>query len=292
MAEKRPALGRGLSALIPDAPISSQSHVPAEVDIDLLSPNALQPRSEFRDESIGELARSIEEHGVMQPILVRRVDMGYEIIAGERRWRAAQKAGLLRVPVVVREVAGSEEHKLLQMALIENLQREDLNPIDQAMAYNRLAGQFGLTQDEIAQAVGKDRSSIANTVRLLRLPEDVRTKVRSGELSMGHARALLAVEDPARISTLASDAVENGYSVRQVEALVNELKTAAVVPAVGAVRHEKERLDANTLDAQQKMRNSLGTSVRIVRRGKGGHVRIDFKDEPALQRIFERVVGE
>jgi ParB family chromosome partitioning protein len=282
MADKRPALGKGLSALIPAAPeILSTS--PTDVDIDLITPNPLQPRREIDEAALADLVSSIRSHGVIQPIVVRPADGGYQIIAGERRWRAAQRAGLLRVPVVVRDVPGGDERALLQLALIENIQREDLNPIEQAMAYRRLVDQFGLTQDDVAAAVGKDRSSIANTLRLLRLPENVRQDVAAGRLSMGHARALLALNDQAAIRTLAADTVARGYSVRQVEALVKKL-------AGGPPARVEARVDVHTRAAEEQMRLSLGTRVQIIRRGKGGSVRIHFKSEDDLQRIYDAVV--
>src|SRR6202140_602341 len=189
--EKRPALGKGLSALIPDAPEPRLG--PLEVDVDRLSPNALQPRGLVDDERLANLPRSIKSNGVIQPIIVRKVGDRFQIIAGERRWRAARRAGLLRVPVVVREIVPGQEKQLLEMALIENIQREDLNPIEEALAYRRLVDEFQLTQEDLAAAVGKDRASVANHLRLLKLPEDVRHEVASGRLSMGHARALLAL---------------------------------------------------------------------------------------------------
>ena len=285
MAEKRRALGKGLSALIPDA-LEPATTAPAELDIDLLTPSTLQPRHDMDEAALEELARSIRTHGVIQPIVVRPIDGRYQIIAGERRWRAAQRAGLLRVPVVMREVPGGDEQTLLQLALIENIQREDLNPIEQAMAYRRLVDQFHLTQEEVAEAVGKDRSSVANTLRLLKLPEEVRRDVAAGRLSMGHARALLTLEDAAAIRKVAAEAVARDYSVRQVEALVKRLAAGA-----GRARPEK-RADVHTRAAEEQMRQALGTRVRIIRRGKGGNVRIDFKSEDDLQRIYERITGK
>ena len=195
--DKRPALGKGLSALIPDAPPAVAAG-PLEVDIDRLSPNELQPRVQFDDEKLEELAQSIKAKGIIQPILVRPLGGGaYRIIAGERRWRAAQRAGLLKVPVVVRDLADGSDQQLLELALIENIQRENLNPLDEAVAYQRLAEQFSLTQEQIAAAVGKDRSSVANLIRLLKLPEEVRADLAAGSLTMGHARSLLSLADEA-----------------------------------------------------------------------------------------------
>src|SRR5687768_7543878 len=207
MADKRPALGRGLSALIPDAPsVPAADHERSlEVDIDQLRPNRFQPRVRMDDGRIEELSRSIRSHGVIQPIVVRRTaDAGYEIVAGERRWRASQRAGLLKVPVVVREIP---DERLLAVALIENIQREDLNPIEEAVAYKRLADEYQLTQEAIADAVGKDRSSVANYVRLLKLPHEVRGNVASGALSMGHARAILGLPDEAAQLRVSRDIV-------------------------------------------------------------------------------------
>src|SRR5262245_10644677 len=197
MMLKRPALGKGLSALIPDAPPPPPSSTSTDVDIDRLAPNDFQPRTIMDDPRLHELAQSIKSNGVIQPIVVRRVGDAFQIIAGERRWRAAKLAGLTQVPVVIKEVSHGDQKSLLEMALIENLQREDLNPIDEALAYRRLADEFQLTQEAIAVAVGKDRASVANTLRLLKLPEEVRTEVAGGRLSMGHARAPWALAGDA-----------------------------------------------------------------------------------------------
>ncbi len=191
--EKRPALGKGLSALIPDLPEPRPSAM-VETDIDRLAPNEFQPRAHVDDARLQELAQSIKTNGVIQPIVVRRIGDRFQIIAGERRWRAAKLAGLLRVPIAVRDVAPGQEQSLLQMALIENIQRENLNPIEEALAYRRLADEFHLRQEDIAAAVGKDRASVANFLRLLKLSEEIRTEVASGRLSMGHARALLGAD--------------------------------------------------------------------------------------------------
>jgi ParB family transcriptional regulator, chromosome partitioning protein len=281
MVEKRPALGRGLSALIPDAGAPQAPALPSgrplELDIDRLQPNHLQPRIHIDDQRLEELAQSIRTNGVIQPIVVRRRAEGYEIIAGERRWRAAQRAGLLRVPVVVRDVP---EEKLLEVALIENIQREDLNAVEEARAYQRLAGEFHMTQEQIAAAVGKDRSTIANVVRLLKLPDDVLAQLSQGDLTMGHARALLGLEDAAALRRVARQVVESRLSVRETELLVRRLSAP---PA----RKEDRSVDANTRAAEEKLRFSLGTRVRIVRKGAGGRIEVDFKDEDELQRLYE-----
>src|SRR4029079_6783875 len=211
--EKRPALGKGLSALIPDVPEASRPPQPHnDVDIDLISPNEHQPRHHLDEARLDELAQSIKTNGVIQPIVVRKVDGGYRIIAGERRWRAAQRAGLLRVPVVVKEMSAAKDSQILEMALIENIQREDLNPIDEAAAYEKLSTEYKMTQEQIAAAVGKDRASVANHLRLLKLPQEVRAEVADGRLSMGHARALLAIQDEAAQRRVARDVIARSLS--------------------------------------------------------------------------------
>ena len=236
--DKRPALGKGLSALIPDEPVRQSTAT--EIDIDRLSPNEFQPRIAVDEPGLGELAQSIKAHGIIQPIVVRQIGERFQIIAGERRWRAARQAGLLRVPVVIKDVAPGREGSLLEMALVENIQRENLNPIDEALAYKRLANEFQLTQEDIAAAVGKDRTSVANHIRLLRLPDEVRSEVASGRLSMGHARALLALSDPANVLKVSRDVIARGLSVRETEALVKKLAEAGestpAAPARGARR--------------------------------------------------------
>ena len=283
MADKRPALGRGLSALIPDAADAPPRDKPFEIDLDRLIPNPQQPRSAFDETSLEELAQSIRRDGVIQPILARRAGDRFEIVAGERRWRAAQRAGLLKAPVIVRDVP---DDRLLEVALIENIQRDDLNPIEEAAAYRRLADEMHLTQDAIAAAVGKDRSSIANTLRLLRLPDEVRHLVSDGSLSMGHARALLSLDSSAAQRQLAREVVAKGLSVRETEALVKRHGAPADAPKPAAKK------DPNTRAAEEKLRLALGTRVEIVRRGRGGNIQIAFTNEEELNRIFERITGE
>ena len=277
MADKRPALGRGLSALIPDTALPAAGEHALEVDSDLLRPNKFQPRTNIDEGKIDELARSIRSNGIIQPLVVRKVDGGYEIVAGERRWRAAQRAGLLKVPVVVRDIP---EDRLLAAALIENIQREDLNPIEEAHAYRRLADEFHLTQEQIADAVGKDRSSVANILRLLRLPQEVRANLGSGALSMGHARALLGLPDEAAQLRVAREVVAKDLSVRETEALVKK----ATQPAAPKELPQK---DVHTRAAEEKLRFVLGARVRIERKRKGGRIEIDFESEDELQRLFE-----
>ncbi len=278
--EKRPALGRGLSALIPEAP---PRETPLEVDLDLLIPNSRQPRLSFDEGRLDELAASIRTNGVIQPILVRRHGREYEIVAGERRWRAAQRAGLLRVPVIVRDVP---DEKLLEVALIENVQRENLNPIDEAHAYRRLTEEMHLTQEQVAASVGKDRTSIANYLRLLKLPAPVQARVAAETLSMGHARALLGIEDTSHIEDTAQTVVARGLSVRDTEALVRRLNqpprpTPAAPPPS----------DIHTRQAEERLRLALGTRVRIVRKGSGGRIEVDFVSEDELQRLFEQLTA-
>jgi ParB family chromosome partitioning protein len=290
MAEKRPALGRGLSALIPPAPpprppaaaVASASATPArptEIDIDLLTPNPRQPRTSIDEHTLEELAQSIRSNGVIQPILVRPSGNRYEIVAGERRWRAAQRAGLLKVPVTIRDI---DDANLLQVALIENIQREDLNPIEEAQAYRRLADELKLSQEAIASSVGKDRATVANYVRLLRLPVEVRNDLASNALSMGHARALLGLTDEVAQRTLAREVVSRQLSVRETEALVRREVTPAPEPPPKVI-------DPNTRAAEEQLKLALGTRTRIVRKGRGGRIEIDFTSEDELHRLFERL---
>jgi ParB family transcriptional regulator, chromosome partitioning protein len=281
MVEKRPALGRGLSALIPDAVVAPQPSLrPHEVDADLLAPNPFQPRTVMDEERIDELARSIRANGIIQPIVVRKAGTGYEIVAGERRWRAAQRAGLLKVPVVVRE---TPDEQLLAAALIENIQREDLNPIEEAHAYRRLTDELHLTQDQIADAVGKDRSTIANTLRLLKLPREMRDSVSAGTLAMGHARALLGLPDEAAQLRVGRDVVAKQLSVRETEVLVKK----SLEPATERAEPPK---DVHLRAAEEKLRFALGTRVRIVRKRRGGRIEVDFGSEDELQRLYEYLV--
>lgn len=323
--DKRPALGKGLSALIPDAPMLAEApRATLEVDVDELEPNRHQPRGRLDGERLDELARSIRAAGVIQPIVVRRLpptaanrpagsgngagslspsqpagDAGrlpaadarrpaakYQIIAGERRWRAAQLAGLTRVPVVIKDIAPDDHGRALAMALVENIQREDLNPMEAAAAYERLVADFHLTQDAIAAEVGKDRATVANYLRLLKLPEEVRADVASGALSMGHARAILALPTGEAQTRLAREVVAKGLSVRETEALVKR-ELARARPAPVAARPK----DVHTRAAEEQLRFALGTRVEIRRRGKGGALVITFTSEDELQRIYEYLLA-
>jgi ParB family transcriptional regulator, chromosome partitioning protein len=279
MADKRPALGRGLSALIPEPIPSSREReaVPRELDIDQLTPNPHQPRGHLEERHLDELAQSIRTHGIIQPILVRRVQDRFEIVAGERRWRAAQRAGLLKVPVVIREVP---DERLLQVALIENIQREDLNAIEEAQAYRRLADEYAMSQEDIATAVGKDRATVANYMRLLRLPAEIRNDLGSASLTMGHARALLGLADEAAQRRVSREIVSRGLSVRETEALIRRELSPRVPPP-------PKKVDPNTRQAEERLKLALGTRARIVRRGAGGRIEIDFGTEEELHRLYE-----
>jgi ParB family chromosome partitioning protein len=288
MATKRPALGRGLSALIPNTapppslePAGVERPRAQELDIDLLVPNPRQPRLQMDDAKLEELAQSIRANGVIQPIVVRKAGDHYEIVAGERRWRASQRAGLLKVPVAVREVP---DDKLLEVALIENIQRENLSPIEEAQAYRRLTDELAMSQEAIATQVGKDRATVANYMRLLRLPAEVRTALNEGALSMGHARALLSLTDDVAQRRVGRDVIARGLSVRDTEALVRrevDVKPGATPKA------DAPRVDPNTRAAEDQLKLALGTRARIIRKGKGGRIEIDFTSEDELQRIFE-----
>jgi ParB family transcriptional regulator, chromosome partitioning protein len=276
---KRKALGRGLSALIPD-PEGDERRPPsaaAEVALSELEPNPYQPRLTIDPGRLAELAASIRASGIVQPILVRRRGERYQIIAGERRWRAAEAAGLASVPVSVREV---KDEQLLELALVENVQRQELSPLEEAQAFQRLQGELGLSQEEIARRVGRDRTTVANTVRLLKLPRELRELLTLGRLDAGHARALLALERAEDQLALGREAARKGLSVREVERRVALLRA----PRGGQRAARKE---PNTAAAEERLRRALGTRVEIARRGKGGAIRVLFKSEAELQRLYE-----
>jgi ParB family chromosome partitioning protein len=257
------------------------------MDVDRLIPNSFQPRTHLDDDRLDDLARSIKSNGVIQPIVVRRTTGDrFQIIAGERRWRAAQKAGLSRVPIVVREVPTGQESSLLEMALIENIQRENLNPIDEAVAYRRLADEFALTQESIAAAVGKDRASVANYMRLLRLPAEIQAEVAVGRLSMGHARALLMLPAESDQLRLSRDVMTRNLSVRETEALVKKAADQLKPPAETT---KAQPSDVHTRAAEDKLRLLFGTRVRIVRQGDRGRIEIDFGSEDELIRLFDQL---
>jgi ParB family chromosome partitioning protein len=279
-AAKRKALGRGLAALIPEPPAppaAAPAEAANEVPTSALAPNPFQPRLAIDPERLGELTASVRESGIVQPILVRRHGSGYQIIAGERRWRAAQAAGLARVPVTVRDVADAE---LLELALVENVQRQELTSLEEAQAFQRLQEEFRLTQEDIARRVGRERSTIANTMRLLRLPRELRDLVGQGRLDAGHARALLALERQDEQIELGREAARKGLSVREVERRVALLRT----PRQGRTAARK---DANTRAAEERLRAALGSRVEITRRGGAGQIKVAFTTEAELNRLYE-----
>jgi ParB family transcriptional regulator, chromosome partitioning protein len=288
MSGKKLVLGRGLSALIPQAasapPASSAAAsggTESLVPLSLIDANPTQPRTVIRAEALEQLARSIQESGIVQPILLRPAAQGrYQIIAGERRFRAAQKLGLSTIPAVVRKIA---DDRVLEFALIENIQREELTPIEEAQALRRLQDELGLTQEALAGKVGKDRATVANTLRLLRLPTEVREELQKGTLSAGHARALLALEDPAAVRELANQIIKTGISVRQVEARVQALRNPKSAKS-------RRKVDANTKAAEEKLRSKLGARVEIHRSRGKGEIRIGFDNEAELNRLYAWVL--
>jgi ParB family chromosome partitioning protein len=280
---RKPALGRGLSALIPTAKPGREGAGVRAVPLALLDANRRQPRRHFDDDGIAELARSIAKTGLLQPVLVTREGERYRILAGERRVRAARQAGLSEVPVLVREGVADRDHLLL--ALVENVQRRDLTALEEAEAYRHLREDFGLTQEDVADRVGKDRATVANALRLLKLAVPVREALESGKITAGHARALLGLSSAADQESLAKEIVRRGLSVRAVEARVLAL-------GKGSGRRKKTRsVDADTRDAEVRLGRALGTRVEIRRKKRGGEVRIAFYSEEELIGLFERLSG-
>jgi len=278
---KKPALGRGLAALIPGATTPERGVF--EIDVDLLDASRQQPRRRFEEDGIDELASSIKESGILQPVLVSKEGERYRIIAGERRVRAAKRAGLARVPVLVREAVADRERLL--MALVENVQRRDLTPLEEAEAFAQLRDQFGLTQEEVATRVGKDRATVANTLRLLKLPASVREAVDDGRLSAGHARPLLTLPSAADQESLAKETIHRGYTVRRVEERAAELLGERKKKRAGKAG------DPETRDAERRLSRALATKVEIRRKRKGGELRIAFYTEEQLIGLFEKLVG-
>jgi ParB family chromosome partitioning protein len=283
-AAKRRGLGRGLSALIPggDAPPPpvGEKRGMLTIGIEHLHPNPTQPRTHFDADKLEELAQSIRENGLIQPIIVRKQDDGYQIIAGERRWRAAQKAGLQDVPVVVKDLADQD---ILAIALIENIQRADLNPIEEALAFERLLAEHQFTQEALAKRVGKDRTTVTNSLRLLKLPEKVRAMVVEGALSMGHARALLGLEDGKQIEKAAQQLASGGGSVRDAERLVAQLRSGADTPAA------KPAPSAAALAVIDQLQAALGTRVRLSEKEGKGKIEVDFHSLAELDRLIDRM---
>lgn len=289
-SDPRKALGKGLSALLPTrAAAAAPSPVaasPTKIPLDAIEPNRAQPRTAFRPAQLAELAASIQAHGIIQPLIVRRSGDRYELIAGERRWRAARMAGLTEVPVIVQDIA---DGNLLEVALIENIQREDLNAMETAIAFNRLAKEFGLSHEEIARRTGKDRTTITNFVRLLKLPEEVQLMLAEHRLSMGHARALLGLPTEELQRQVAEKAASQGLSVRNVEQLVQKL----VEPRERKEEPEAETVDPNVKAAIEELERALGTRVRILEKGKDrGRIEIEYYSADDLDRIYQRIVGE
>jgi len=280
---QRKALGRGLSALLGTTEAEPEQLL--EIDVDRILPNAQQPRRSFDEDSLNELADSIRVHGVIQPILVQVLpDNFYQLIAGERRWRAAQRAGLVRVPAVVREIASDSA---LEIALIENLQRQDLNPMEEAQAYEKLIAEFGLTQEEVARRVGKSRATIANMLRLLRLPLEVQQWITENKLSTGHAKALLALSDLGAIVESARKIIQGNYSVRQAEMLVSRQgkdRGAKDRPSI------PEAIDPNVEAAIHALEQALGTKVTIQESAGKGKIELHFFSFEEMNRLYDALM--
>lgn len=298
--QKKPgkALGRGLSSLLPSksAPVAPapppQPEIKIEsagflkVSIDLVDPNESQPRTEFRPEQLQELSDSIRVNGVIQPLIVRKKGSRYELIAGERRWRASRMAELSEVPVVIQEIA---DDQVLQVALIENIQREDLNAIETAIAFDRLAREFNLSHDEVGKRTGKDRSTVTNMVRLLRLPKEVQLMVANHQLSMGHARAILGLPSEEMQRSVAEQVVSQGLSVRAVEHLIRKL----MEPIPEKEEKQPVRIDPNVQAAIEELERALGTRVRVIEKNKDrGKIEIEYFSQDDLDRIYQQIVGE
>jgi ParB family chromosome partitioning protein len=279
-SERSAGLGRGIAALIPQRPGAEQS--PLEVPIDRIRPNPHQPRRRFDDQSLEILADSVREHGVLQPVVVTEVLDGYQVVAGERRLRAARLAGLDRVPVVVRQLADRQQ---LEVALVENVQRADLDPIEEAHAFRQLIDEFGLSHEDVASRIGRARSTVANTLRLLELHETVQTAVAEGQISEGHGRALGGLDTEAQARVL-STVIDRGLSVRDTEELVRRLREPR--PA----RPTATRVPDPDLDrVEEELRRALGTKVRLARSRRGGRIVIEYYSEEELGRLYERLVG-
>jgi len=279
---KRKALGKGLSALLPESTGAGEGQT--EVEIDRIDPNPFQPRQQIEESKLSELADSLTKQGFMQPVVVRRVGVRYQLIAGERRWRAARLAGFTRVPVMVRQVP---EEQLLELALVENIQREELNPIEEAGAYQRMIGELGWSQEQIAERVSKDRSTVANLLRLLKLPAVIRTAIAAQHLSPGHARPLLALRGADAQIGLAREVVEKGLSVREVEQRVKSLLSQSGATGKGKKKTATARSDPNTHAAEDRLRQVLGTRVRILRKGRSGTIELSYHSEEELGRLYE-----
>lgn len=287
MSKKRSGLGKGLGALLPETDVTSGL---SEAPIGAITPNPRQPRAHIDEARLRELAESIREHGLIQPLVVTRAGDGvYTLIAGERRWRAAQLIGLESVPVVVKDVAPQQT---LELALIENVQRADLNPLEEALAYRQLIDEFGLTQEQVAQRVGKSRVAVANTLRLLKLPDSIQKRLADASLSEGHARALLMLNDTAHMQRLVSQIVASNLSVRQVEELVRRLNAGKPPAKKRKSGKSADGVTANTRSLEDRMRRALGTKVHLYRSSRGGKVVIHFYSEDELDAIYRRITHE
>jgi len=288
---RKTGLGKGLGALIPETSVwqgERDTGAPpqvgvAEVSVDAITPNPRQPRVTLDRVALQELADSIREHGLIQPLIVTQSANGYQLIAGERRWRAAQLAGLATVPVIVKEAAPQQ---MLELALVENLQRADLNPLEEAAAFRQLMDEFRLTQDKVAERVGRSRTAVANAVRLLKLPEPVKARLADGTISEGHARALQALESDAAMLKALATVTHNGLSVRQTEELVRRIL------AEPKTRTKKVVASAETRSLEDRMRRALSTKVNLFRSRKGGKVIIHFYSDEELDAIYRRIIGK
>lgn len=293
---KRRGLGRGLSALISAVPLPTP---PTRlVPLREIHPNPRQPRRFFDEERMAELAESIRQQGVLQPLIVRKVEQGYELIVGERRLRAAHRAGLESVPVVVKEASDAQS---LEMALVENIQREELTPIEEALAYRQLMEEFHLTQEEIASRVGKSRPAVTNLLRVLTLPDEVKEEVDRGRISVGHARALLTLENPQQQLEVARQVIRQGLSVRETESLVARLPRGSSRPALPPASardptlladESKLRPDVHLRAIEEELLHVLGTKVRILPRRKGGRIEIEYYSDEQLESLVHRLRGE
>jgi ParB family transcriptional regulator, chromosome partitioning protein len=281
----RKALGRGLGALLA-SDLTIDLPEPGELEIDSIVPGPMQPRTQFDDESLSQLADSIKAHGIVQPIVVRRLGDHYELVAGERRWRAAKLAGLTKIPAVVKDIA---DNNLLEVALIENVQREDLNPIEEAQAYSKLIETVGLTQEALAERVGRDRSYITNYLRLLRLPEDIQRLVMEKRISTGHARTLLGLPHVDLQRLVARQIISNDLSVRATEDIVRKRTVGTTAPQKSSVH---VAVDPNVRAAETKLRRALGTQVRILEEPTGsGKLEISFFNRQDLDRIYTLIIS-
>lgn len=280
----RKALGRGLGALLSAEGTATAIEETNEVPIDLIDPGALQPRSVFDEAKLEELAKSIRTNGVVQPVLLRRKGSRFELIAGERRWRAAERAGLTKIPAVVRNVS---DDKVLEIALIENIQREDLNPIEEARAYKKLIETLGLTQETVGERVGRDRSYVTNYLRLLKLPEDLQELLQSGRISTGHARTLLGTDEPDIQRRIARKVIEQDLSVRATEQLVR-LAVARPTEVRSKTAQKEQETDPNVRAAENKLRRHFGTKVRIIQPvgASSGRIELEFYNQSDLNRLY------